>query len=81
MSFDEACARGAGDEATEEGEVIPPTQEDVAMPPGEDTEEGEGMPPTHEDVDMPPEDDTEEREGMPPTQEDGQYASRGRYCS
>ena len=35
MSFDEACARGAGDQATAEGEVIPPTQEDVAMPPGE----------------------------------------------
>ena len=35
MFFDEACARGAGDQATAEGEVIPPTQEDVAMPPGE----------------------------------------------
>ena len=44
-------------EATEEG-VIPPTQEDVDMPPGEDTEEGAGMPPTQEDVDMPPAEDT-----------------------
>ena len=58
MSLDEACAGGAGDEATEEGEVIPPTQEDVDMPSGEDTEEGEGMPPTQEDVDMPPAEDT-----------------------
>ena len=57
MSLDEACAEGAGDEATEEGEVIPPTQEDVDMPPGEDTEEGAGMPPT-QDVDMPPAEDT-----------------------
>ena len=53
-----ACARGAGDKATEEGEAIPPTQEHVDMPPGEDTEEGEGMPPTQKDVDMPPGEDT-----------------------
>ena len=58
MSLDEACAGGAGDEATEEGEVIPPTQEDMDMTPGKDTEEGEGMPPTQEDVDMPPVEDT-----------------------
>ena len=58
MSLDEPCAGGAGDEATEEGEVIPPAQEDVDMPSGEDTEEGEGMPPTQEDVDMPPAEDT-----------------------
>ena len=44
MSLDEACATGgAGDETTEEGEVIP-TQEDMDVPPGEDTTEGE--PPT-----------------------------------
>ena len=44
MSLDEACAAGgAGDETTEEGEVIP-TQEDMDVPPGEDTTEGE--PPT-----------------------------------
>ena len=58
MSLDEACALGAGDEATEEGEVIPPTQENVDMPPGEDTEAGEGMAPTQKDVDMPPGEDT-----------------------
>ena len=58
MSLDEACTGGDGDEATEEGEVIPPTQEDMDMTPGKDTEEGEGMPPTQEDVDMPPVEDT-----------------------
>ena len=58
MSLDEACTGGDGDEATEEGEVIPPTQEDMDMPPGEDTEEGDGMPPTQEDVDMPLAEDT-----------------------
>ena len=52
-----ACSRGAGDEATEEGEAVPPTQEHVDMPPGEDTEE-EGMPSTQKDVDMPPGEDT-----------------------
>ena len=53
------AAGGAGDEATEEGEVIPPTQENnVDMPPGEVTEEVES--PTQEDVnvDMPPAEDT-----------------------
>ena len=44
MFLDEACAGGAGDEATEEEENIPPTQEDMDMTPGKDTEEGEGMP-------------------------------------
>ena len=58
MSLDEACTGGAGDEATEEGEVIPPTQEDMGMTPWKDTKEGEGMPPTQEDVDMPPVEDT-----------------------
>ena len=65
MSLDEPCAGGAGDEATEEGEVIPPTQEDMDMPPGEDTEEGEGMPPTQEDVDMPPVEDTAAESSKP----------------
>ena len=58
MSLDEACATGgAGDETTEEGEVIP-TQENVDVPPGEDTEEGE--PPIQEDVNvnMPPVEET-----------------------
>ena len=71
MSLDEACAAGGvGEEATDEGDVIPPKEEDMEMPPGEDTEEGE--PPTQEDVNvnMPLAEDTvAESINMPPAED------------